>query len=110
MKTLFIGKEILDYRGKSLILPGENEPLTIREILLRAVGSHNFNPDGLNGKKNIMGWKLGEKLFDCKEPVIDLEDAEFEMVKESLSACIFSCLIMGPVEEEIERAEKEGGK
>lgn len=113
MKTLNIGKIILDYRGNPAMIPGilENtfEKATIQEVLVRLVGMYNFNEDGKNGKRNIIGRRLGEKLFVCKTPTIELEDIEFDMVKESLSLRIFTCLIMGPVEEEIERAEKERG-
>lgn len=107
MKTLTVGKEILDFKGNPIRLENEKDPITIKEVLLRSVGSCNFNEDGRNGKRNIIGRRLGEKLYLCQEPTIELEDSEFEMIKESLKVKIFSCLVMGPVEEEIERAEKE---
>lgn len=84
MKVLGIGKPLVNFEGKALQDPskeGEDKTVYLRDFLIQMVGQL-FQAE--NKERAILAFKVAQKLHDCKDVEIDLEDAEFKLIEDSV--------------------------
>ena len=109
MKRLEIGRPIVNFARRPLQDPtkeGDDKTIYVRDLLIQAVGNQ-FKAE--NKARVILAYKVGQKLFDCPDQFIDLEDAEFELIKSAIEKPLpgLSPLVMGQIYPVIDDAEKE---
>ncbi len=97
MKTVNLNKIILSFKGES-IKDSDNEDITFKDVMLSHLGLFMSK----SGKDMIMAVEVGRKIYDKKD-TIDLEEAEFEILKRSLESPKMTALAVGPVLKELEK-------
>jgi hypothetical protein len=101
MKSLKACDTINDLRGEPIMI--DSEPVRVKDILIQYLIGYQ----GKEPKKIILSRKVAQKLFDHKVDKMDLEDAEFDLIKEAIKDPKHPAITMAPVLEAIEEAEKE---
>ena len=89
----FDGRPIPDFQGN---------PMSVRDVLLHYLGTYTSK----NGKNIIDAYQLGMKIAKHTEATIQLENAEFLILKESVQNPAHGALIMGQIAEVLDRAEE----
>jgi len=115
MKTLPLTKSIRDFRGRPMNqqsgeIDGNGTPIMIpmlmKDIYLHYLGVYTSQ----NGKQVIAAYKLGIAIVDCKDPEMEIENADFLLLKEATQKPMHGALVMGQVYEELDRVGKEPEK
>ena len=101
MKTLPLDKLLKNFKGKPILL--NNIPSTLKDIYLHYLGSYSSG----DGKSVISAYKLGIAISNCKDPKIELENADFLILKEATQTPQHGALVMGQLYEVLEEVEKE---
>ena len=101
MKTLPLDKPIKNFKGEPILL--NNIPSTLKDIYLHYLGAYTSK----DGKSVINAYKLGIAISNCKEPKIELENADFLILKEATQTPQHGALVMGQLYETLEEVEKE---
>ena len=84
MKTLAIGRPLVNFQKKPLQDPakeGDDKTIYLRDYLIQTVGTL-FQAE--NKERAILAYKVAQKLYDCNDLSVDLEDAEFKLVEDSV--------------------------
>lgn len=82
MKTLEgLQEKILDVRGKPVV-DGAGEALTIGDALINVMATSQQS----EGKKILRAMRVAEKLFASPNNHVELEDAEYDLLKETVLA------------------------
>ena len=100
MKTLQLDKPILNFKGETI--PSGEGIMALRDLYLHYLGVYTSN----NGKSVICAYKLGLAIAGCKESKVEIENADFVLLKEATQKSQHGALIMGQLYEELERIEK----
>lgn len=108
MKTVKIGTALSTFAGTAMTdaqKEGEDKKVKVKDILVQYVGQL-FDND--NKEKVVLAYRLAQKIYDCEEDTIDLEDAEFKLVEEATDKPKMghTPLIMGPVYLALEEAKE----
>ena len=103
MKNLNINTKLKNFNGAPVVIIND-EPINIKDALLQQVGAFNAGKDG---KKTIQAYSLGLKISQHTNDPLELEEAEFDLLKETLKVPAYSTIVMAPVLMEIERAENK---
>jgi hypothetical protein len=101
MVKMQIGKELTTFEGKPIPADPTGKPMVIKDVLLHYLGTFNSK----NGKSMIEAYQLGVKIAAHAEPEIDLENAEFNVLKEATQNPQHGALIIGQLQAAIEEAE-----
>ena len=101
MVTLELGKEMKTFDGK--VLPGDatGKAMVLKDVVLHYLGTFNSK----NGASMIEAYRLGVKIAGHVEPEIQLENAEFNIIKEATQNPVHGALIIGQLQAVIEAAE-----
>lgn len=104
MKTLKINDPILSYDGEPFtdnLREGEDKRIYFKDIFVQVLGPMFQGDRSGNVEKVLLAYKIGQKLFDCEDESIQLEDAEFKLLKEAAESQTaiqrFTTSILGPV-------------
>ena len=100
MKVAYLSELIRSFNGNGILVDGS--PLTVKDLLLQYVGT--FESD--KGAELIMARKIGQKIYDCKEPYFEFEDAEWALVKQAISKPKHVALVMGSFLEFIGKVDR----
>ena len=115
MKILPLTKTINNFKGKPITQSTEEVdeknrplqiPMTLKDIYLHYLGIYSSQ----KGKQVIAAYKLGIVISDCQDPTIQLENADFLLLKEATQTPQHGALVMGQLYEALEEAEKEPEK
>ena len=101
MVSMSVGREIRTFDGRPLPVDVTGKPMLIKDVLLHYLGTFNSK----NGKSMIEAYKLGVKISDYSESEIQLENAEFNIIKEAIQNPVHGALIIGQLQEAIDAAE-----
>jgi len=96
-----LGKQINTFDGKSLPADATGKPMVVKDVLLHYLGTFNSK----NGKSMIEAYQLGMKIAGHTEAEIQLENAEFNLVKEATQIPQHGALIIGQLQAVIDAAE-----
>ncbi|MHA2067934.1 MAG: hypothetical protein ACXABY_26535 [Candidatus Thorarchaeota archaeon] len=112
MKTVKIGTVLKTFAGKEMTdaqKEGEDKNVLVKDILVQYVGQLFENE---NKERVLLAYRVAQKIYDCEDEEIDLEDAEFKLILEATSKPKMghSPLIMGPIYEVLEEAEEAAKK
>ena len=106
MKTIAISTKLLGFDNKTPLTDvtkeGSDKDLTVKDILINRVG--RFFP-AENKERAILAFKVAQKIYDCKTKTLDLEDAEFKMVKDAMEKPTMSPIVEARVHEVLDAAE-----
>jgi len=100
MKILQLDKPITDFKGSPI--PSLEGIMTLRDLYMHYLGIYTSN----DGKSVICAYRLGLAIAECKEPKIEIENADFVLLKEATQKPQHGALVMGQLYEELERVEK----
>jgi hypothetical protein len=89
MKNVPLTFPIRGWDGNPIAVDGK--PLTVRELCLQYVGTFESE----NGKDCIIARKIGQRIYDCTEDMIALEDAEFNILERSMQKPRHIAIVMG---------------
>ena len=108
MKTLKIDDPILSYEGKPFtdnLRDGADKAIYFKDIFIQVLGPMFQARGAVDAEQIILAHKVGQKLFDCESESIELEDAEFNLLKEAAespsSIQRFPTTILAPVYERL---------
>jgi len=101
MKTLNLHKEIKDFNGKPI--SSQNGTMVMKDLYLHYLGLFTSQ----NGKDVINAYKLGVIIADCKKDTLEIENADFLLIKQATQKPQHGALAMGQLYEELEQIEKE---
>ena len=101
MVKMEIGKGIRTFDGKPLPADVTGKPMVIKDVLLHYLGTFNSK----NGKSMIEAYQLGVKIAGHADPEIEIENAEFNILKEATQTPVHGALIIGQLNAVIEAAE-----
>uniref|UniRef100_A0A6M3LIC5 Uncharacterized protein n=1 Tax=viral metagenome TaxID=1070528 RepID=A0A6M3LIC5_9ZZZZ len=120
MKYIEVMRIITTLKGEPMKLSievGQKEPtlMTVKEILLQYLGgfgsiSVDGRPAQIEGKKQVMAYNISLALYRHKIDMFEVEDAEFELIKESLKVAVHGALILGQVRLALDEAEERAKK
>lgn len=120
MKYIEVMRIITTLKGEPMKLSievGQTEPtlMTVKEILLQYLGgfgsiSVDGRPAQIEGKKQVMAYNISLALYRHKIDMFEVEDAEFELIKESLKVSVHGALILGQVRLALDEAEERAKK
>jgi hypothetical protein len=85
MKTLKIDDPVLSYDGTPFtdnLREGEDKTIRFKDIFIQVLGPMFQGKTG-SVERVILANKVGQKLFDCEDETIELEDAEFSVLNEA---------------------------
>ena len=100
MKTVYLNELIRGFNGDGILVDGE--PMSVKDLLLQYVGTFTSN----NGAELILARRVGQKIYDAKED-IDLEETEWNIVKQAVSRPKHVALVMGAFLEFINRVDRD---
>ena len=101
MKTLPLDKQIKLFDGQPMLL--NDIPFILKDVYLHYLGAYSSK----DGKSVINAYKLGIAISNCKEPKIEIENADFLILKEAAQTAHHGALVMGQLYEVLEEVEKE---
>lgn len=114
MKTLKINDPILSYDGEPLtdnLRDGDDKRILYKDMFIQVLGPMFQGRGAVDVEKVILAHKVGQKLFDCKDESIELEDAEFNLLKEAAespsSIQRFPTPILAPIYERLKATKDE---
>jgi hypothetical protein len=101
MKKLDISTVINGFDGEPIIQA--DRPVTVKIMLCHYLGTHS----SANGEESILTHKLGQKVYDHNtDGPMDLEDAEYNLIKKVIQPPKHIDLLYAPFFELIKAAEK----
>lgn len=101
MKKVPLTKAVRGWDGRVLLVEGN--PLTVKELLLQYVGTFESEV----GKELILARKLGQKIYDSREDLVEIEEPEFSVIKKSTSRPRHIAIVMGFLLEVLEGVEQD---
>ena len=101
MKSLNVNEVIRSFNDQPVI-GADSKPFTIKDLVLQYVGSYETRkPD-----EHIGVFVIGQKLWVCEAGQLELEDAEFKLLKKTLEIPKHATAVMAPLLKWLERMEK----
>ena len=92
MKTLALDNALKNFDGKEILDAATGQALTLREVLLQHVGGYR----AADGKSAVMAYRIGLRIYEAGAS-LEIEDAEFDLLKKALAEPKFTALVMGQV-------------
>lgn len=86
MKTLKIGDPVLAFNGEPFtdsLREGEDKVIRFKDIFIQVLGPMFQGDRSGSVERVLLANKVGQKLFDCRDESIDLEDAEFSLLEQA---------------------------
>jgi len=99
VKVVSLVELIRGFDGKGMLVDGR--PFVTKDLLLQYSGTFESE----KGSELILARKVGQKIYDCKLTFVELEDAEWAIIKQAVSKPKHMALVMGPFLEFIEKVD-----
>jgi len=92
-----ITKHIVGFDGKPINDMANGQPVVVKNILLQYLAGYM----GQSTEDIFLAMKIGQRLYDWTEDIMDLEDTEYNLLKKTVAIPKHIALVMSKIYEAI---------